>query len=67
VQVQVGDVVSIRMYVLSSKLLRISVKLDKWSVPLIIREFAFPVPIQLANADADVIMYSLISLMLGTD
>jgi hypothetical protein len=46
---------------LSSKLPKRSAELDdKWSVSLIITEFVSPIRVQLANADADVIVYSLI-------
>lgn len=54
---QVGYLVLIRMHPVSSKLHQRSTKLDyKWSVPLVIAKFVFPVTALLANLDTGVII-----------
>jgi hypothetical protein len=54
---QVGDLVLVKRYPISSKLMRCSAKLEnKWSDPLVIARFLTQVMVQLANPDTGVIV-----------
>jgi hypothetical protein len=54
---QVGDLVLVRRYPISSRLMRRSAKLEnKWSNPLVIARFLTQVTVQLANPDTGVIV-----------
>jgi hypothetical protein len=54
---RVGDLVLVRLHPQSSKSQQRSAKLDfKWSMPLVIVKYVFPVTVLLANPDTGVII-----------
>jgi Tfp pilus assembly protein PilZ len=54
---KVGDLVLVKLHLLSSKILQRSVKVaNKWSSPLVIAMFLTKVRVQLANPDTGVVV-----------